>query len=159
MTQNRIGPSNSTTALPISAPYSSCRSRIDSGDPSKPDRFATSTTGQIPLAARMARAALREEFGNSVPLIHTAGPSGGPGRRRGIGWDSMPTKQTGCPFIWPCIATVVSPPAMSAHRSSSGASWSLIARITSRIANGFLRPGLVASETTSPIVAKPPGPL
>src|SRR5665647_3418173 len=51
-----MGPWKFTMARPISAPYSSCRCRIESGDPSKPDRLARTTTGRLPLAALMARA-------------------------------------------------------------------------------------------------------
>ena len=48
-------------ARPISAPYSSCRLRIESGDPSKPDRFASTTRGRFPLAALIARAAFLDD--------------------------------------------------------------------------------------------------
>src|SRR5680860_1400722 len=50
MTQKTIGPSKLTMARPISAPYSSCILRSDSGEPSKPDRFASTTKGRLPLA-------------------------------------------------------------------------------------------------------------
>ena len=56
-------------ARPISAPYSSWRLRIDSGDPSKPDRLASTTTGRLPLAALIARAAFFDERGKSVPAV------------------------------------------------------------------------------------------
>ena len=69
MTQNTMGPRKLTIARPISAPYSSCSLRIDSGDPSKPDRFASTTSGRFPLAALIARAAFFEERGNSVPAV------------------------------------------------------------------------------------------
>ncbi len=69
MTQKTIGPRKLTMARPISAPYSSCRLRIDSGDPSKPDRFASTTSGRLPLAALIARAAFFDDFGNSVPAV------------------------------------------------------------------------------------------
>src|SRR5579872_7003959 len=49
MTQNTIGPRKLTIARPISAPYSSWSLRIDSGDPSNPDRFASTTSGNRPL--------------------------------------------------------------------------------------------------------------
>ena len=49
--------------------------RIDSGDPSKPDRLARTTTGRFPLAALIARAALREPIGNRVPEVQFSGPS------------------------------------------------------------------------------------
>ena len=65
------------TARPISAPYSSCQWRIDSGEPSKPDRLASTTSGRLPLAALIARATLREDCGNSVPEVHEDGPSAG----------------------------------------------------------------------------------
>src|SRR4249919_2603341 len=67
MTQNTIGPSKFTTARPISAPYSSCSSRSDSGEPSKPERFASTTMGRFPLAALIARATFFEARGMSVP--------------------------------------------------------------------------------------------
>jgi len=51
-----MGPLKFTTALPISAPYSSCSLRIDSGEPSNPDRLASSTTGRLLVAALIARA-------------------------------------------------------------------------------------------------------
>src|SRR4051794_25627257 len=53
-------------ARPISAPYSSWSWRSDSGDPSKPDRFASTTTGRLPLAALRARAT----FYNVVLVAH-----------------------------------------------------------------------------------------
>ena len=55
MTQKTIGPSKLTMARPISAPYSSWRLRIESGEPSKPDRFASTTSGRLPEAALIAR--------------------------------------------------------------------------------------------------------
>src|SRR5919205_1318543 len=76
-TQNTIGPSKFTTARPISAPYSSCSLRIDSGDPSNPERFASTTTGRLPLAALMARAAFLDDCGKRVPAVHVSGPSVG----------------------------------------------------------------------------------
>src|ERR1700755_1921058 len=45
MTQNTIGPRKLTIARPISAPYSSCHWRIDSGETSKPARVASTTKG------------------------------------------------------------------------------------------------------------------
>ncbi len=77
ITQNTIGPSKFTTARPISAPYSSCSRRIDSGEPSKPARLASTTTGRRPEAALMARAILRDDCGKSVPALHEPGPSAG----------------------------------------------------------------------------------
>ncbi len=58
-----------TIARPISAPYSSCSSRIDSGEPSNPERFASTTSGRFPLAALMARATFLDDRGNSVPAV------------------------------------------------------------------------------------------
>ena len=69
MTQKTIGPWKLTIARPISAPYSSCRLRIESGDPSKPERFASTTSGRLPLAALIARAAFFDDRGNSVPAV------------------------------------------------------------------------------------------
>jgi hypothetical protein len=68
-TQNTIGPWKFTIARPISAPYSSCRLRIDSGEPSKPDRFASTTSGRLPLATLIARAPFFDERGNSLPAV------------------------------------------------------------------------------------------
>ncbi len=69
ITQNTMGPRKFTIARPISAPYSSCSFRIDSGEPSKPDRFASTTSGRLPLAALIARAAFFDDRGNSVPAV------------------------------------------------------------------------------------------
>ena len=77
ITQNAIGPSKSTIARPISAPYSSCSRRIDSGEPSKPARLASTTSGRRPEAALIARAIFFEASGNSVPEVHCSGPSAG----------------------------------------------------------------------------------
>ena len=41
-------------ARPISAPYSNWMFRSDSGEPSNPDRFASTTNGRLPLAALIA---------------------------------------------------------------------------------------------------------
>ena len=76
-TQNTIGPSKLTTARAISAPNSSCHSRSDSGDPSKPARFASTTIGRRPAAALSARAIFLAARGNSVPAVHCSGPSAG----------------------------------------------------------------------------------
>jgi hypothetical protein len=95
MTQNTIGPRKFTTARPISAPYSSCSSRIDSGEPSKPLRFASATTGRLPLAALMARAIFFEASGNSVPGVKVSGPSPGTSPSSAAGRDSMPSRHTG----------------------------------------------------------------
>ena len=69
MTQNTIGPSKFTIARPISAPYSSWNRRIDSGDPSNPDKFASTTTGRLALAALIARAVFFDDRGNRVPAV------------------------------------------------------------------------------------------
>ena len=90
-----MGPLKLTTARPISAPYSSCNFRSDSGLPSNPLRFASTTTGRLPLAAFKARATLRELWGKSVPPVHELGPSIGTGPRLGIGCDSIPINTTG----------------------------------------------------------------
>ena len=153
-TQNTIGPSKLVMARPISAPYSSCSLRSDSGDPSKPERLASTTRGRLPLAALMARAVFREECGKRVPDVHWSGPSAGKLPRRGIGCDSMPRTETGCPPRWASCTTTVSASAMPAHRSSTGWSWSVTARMTVRMSKGFLRSGLVATEKMSPTVVK-----
>ncbi len=64
-----IGPSKLTMARPISAPYSSWSARIDSGDPSKPERLASTTRGRLPLAALIARATFLLDRGKSVPAV------------------------------------------------------------------------------------------
>src|SRR5665647_2535066 len=71
MTQKTIGPLKLTMARPISAPYSSCIMRSDSGEPSNPDRFASTTRGRLPLAALMARAVFLDDLGNRVPAGHS----------------------------------------------------------------------------------------
>src|SRR5919205_1403699 len=91
ITQNTIGPRKLTTARPISAPYSSWSLRIDSGDPSKPDRLASTTSGRDPLAALMARAVFFDDRGKSVPAVHWSGPSAGTLPRRATGWLSTPS--------------------------------------------------------------------
>src|SRR5665647_3463434 len=128
-----MGPWKFTMARPISAPYSSCRCRIESGDPSKPDRLARTTTGRLPLAALMARAVFFEERGNSVPAVQMSGPSLGGNPRRGWGLDSIPINDTGNPPRWASKTTEVSASAMPAHRSSTSWSWSVTARILVRI--------------------------
>jgi hypothetical protein len=70
-----IGPSKFVTARPISAPYSSWILRIDSGEPSKPERFARTTRGRLPLAALMARAIFLDACGKRVPDVQFSGPS------------------------------------------------------------------------------------
>jgi hypothetical protein len=65
-----MGPTKLTIALPISAPSSSWTLRSDSGEPSKPDKFASTTTGRLPLAALIARAVFLDDCGNSVPAVH-----------------------------------------------------------------------------------------
>ena len=99
-TQKTIGPSKLVIARPISAPYSSCRLRSDSGEPSKPERLASTTSGRLPLAALIARAVFFDDRGNSVPAVHVSGPSAGWEPRRGSGRDSMPSTVTGWPPRW-----------------------------------------------------------
>ena len=146
-----------TIARPISAPYSSCSCRSDSGEPSKPDRLASTTSGRLPLAVLIDRAAFFDDRGNSVPAVNVVGPSTGTRPRRGSGRDSMPNISTGCPPR--CASSVTTPSAstMSTQRSSVGWSASATARMIDRMSNGFLRPGL--SLKTSPTVTKSvPGP-
>jgi hypothetical protein len=154
MTQKTIGPSKLTMARPISAPYSSWMLRSDSGEPSNPDRFASTTSGRLPLQALTARAVFFDERGNSVPAVHWSGPSAGKLPRRGIGRDSMPSTVTGRPPRCASSTTVVSASAMPAQRSSTGWSWSLTARMTVRMSNGFLRSGFAVAEKMSPTVVK-----
>src|SRR6266704_5890923 len=92
-----MGPRKLTTARPISAPYSSCHERIDSGEPSKPDRLARMTTGRLPLAALIALAILRDDWGNNVPDVQLGGPSAGRWSRRESVRDSIPSMHTGIP--------------------------------------------------------------
>ena len=141
-------------ARPISAPYSSCRLRIESGEPSKPDRFASTTSGRLPLAALIARAVFFDDRGKSVPAVQVSGPSLGGKPRRGTDLDSMPMRQTGRPPRWASCTTEVSASAMPAQRSSTGWSASATARISVLMSNGFLRSGLVADEKMSPTVVK-----
>ena len=72
-----IRPLKRTIARAISAPYSSTPRRIDSGDPSKPDRFARITTGRFPLAELIARATFFDDCGKSVAAVQASGPSFG----------------------------------------------------------------------------------
>src|ERR1700746_2011263 len=92
-----MGPSKLTTARPISAPYSSCSRRIDSGDPSNPERLASTTTGRLPLAAFMARATFLDDRGKRVPDVHWSGPSAGTDPLRGKASDSRRLGHTGNP--------------------------------------------------------------
>jgi hypothetical protein len=43
--------------------------RIESGDPSNPERFARTTSGRFPLAELIARAAFFDDRGKSVPAV------------------------------------------------------------------------------------------
>ena len=100
----------------------------------------------------MARAVFFDERGNSVPAVHWSGPSAGGLPRRGIGRDSTPRTVTGWPPRWASSTTEVSASAIPAHRSRTGWSWSVTARITVRMSNAFLRSGLASAEKTSPTV-------
>src|SRR6266511_5029437 len=120
MTQNTIGPRKLTTARPISAPYSSCRLRIDSGEPSKPERLASTTTGRLPLAALSALATFLEDRGNSVPEVHWSGPSAGTKPCRGTGLDSKPITSTARPPRRASQTTAVSASRIPAQRSKIG---------------------------------------
>ncbi len=122
ITTNTMGPLKLVTARPISAPYSSCQCRIDSGDPSKPDRFARTTSGRLPLAAVTARAVFRDACGNSVPDVHDGGPSAGTNPRRAIGRDSRPSMQTLIPPARASQTTEFSPPCQRSQRSSGSLS-------------------------------------
>ena len=61
---------------------------------------------------------------------------------------------TGQPPSRASHATAISASRIAAQRSSGGWSWSATARITARMSNGFLRPGLVSSEKISPTVRR-----
>ena len=153
-THSTNGPSKLTIARPISAPYSNCSRRSDSGEPSKPDRLASTTTGRQPLAALIARATFFDDSGNSVPADHCAGPSAGVVPWRGSGRDSMPIIVTAWPPSRASYTTAISASAISGHRSSGSWSWSIVAPISVRMSNGFLRSGLAVSEKMSPTVRK-----
>jgi hypothetical protein len=114
--------------------------------------LARTTSGRLPLAALIARAAFFDERGNSVPAVHWSGPSVGKLPRRWIGRDSTPRTVTGCPPRCASMTTVVSASAMPAHRSRIAWSWSVTARITVRMSNGFFRSGFAVGEKTSPTV-------
>ena len=154
ITTNTMGPLKFVTARPISAPYSSCQCRIDSGDPSNPDRFARTTSGRLPLAAVTARAVLRDACGKSVPDVQDGGPSAGTNPRRAIGRDSRPSMQTLIPPTRASQTTEFSPPRQRSQRSSGSLSWSVTERITERTSKGFLRSGLRSAENTSPTTVK-----
>ena len=109
-------------ARPISAPYSSWAFRIDSGEPSKPDRFARMTRGRFPLAAFAARASFFDDCGKSVPAVHCSGPSVATKPTLGTGRDSIPTRQTGIPPSRASQTTATSASRIPCHRSSG--SWS-----------------------------------
>ena len=153
MTQKTIGPRKLTIARPISAPYSSCHWRIDSGEPSKPARLASTTSGRRPPLELIARATFLEDFGNSVPEVHCAGPSAGVGPKRSIGCDSMPMTVVGQPPRWASQTTAASASRIRSQRSSGRWSESTTARMTERMSKACLRPGLVSSEKISPTVA------
>src|SRR5579884_4227106 len=110
-----MGPLKLTTALPISAPYSSCSLRMDSGDPSKPERLARSTIGRLLLAALMARATFLEERGKRVPALHCSGPSAGTKPSRETGFDSdnanRVAPEVGIPY-YGCLRPLHSGPAL-----------------------------------------------
>src|SRR6266508_6637730 len=107
MTTNTIGPSKLVTARPISAPYSSCRDLIDSGEPSKPERLARTTTGRLPLAVLMARATFLDDWGKRVPDVQAVGPSPGTRPYLATGRDSKPMRHTGIPPTWASQTTAV----------------------------------------------------
>ena len=147
-----------TIARPISAPYSSCSCRSDSGEPSKPDRLASTTSGRLPLAVLIDRAAFFDDRGNSVPAVNVVGPSTGTRPRRGSGRDSMPSISTGCPPRCASSATTPSASTMSTQRSSVGWSASATARMIERMSNGFLRPGLSREDLARRVAKSVPGP-
>ena len=78
-----------------------------------------------------------------MPEVHCSGPSAGTGPKRGSGRDSMPSIETGRPPRWVSHTTAFSASRSPAQRSSGSRSASATARITARMSNGFLRPGLV----------------
>ncbi len=110
--------------------------------------------GRRPEAALIARAIFLEASGNSVPDVHWSGPSAGTGPWRGWGRDSMPSSATGQPPRWASHATAMSASRIPFQRSSGGRSASMTARMTERMSNGFLRPGLVDSAKISPTVRR-----
>ena len=140
MTTKTIGPSKSTTARAISAPYSSWRRRSDSGLPSNPDRLASTTTGRLPDADRMARATFLDDSGYSVPPAHSDGPSTGTPPSVGAVVDSIPIRVTAWPPMRDSQTTAVLASAMVRHRSRT-ASPSTRASMTERMANASFGPG------------------
>jgi hypothetical protein len=129
--------------------------RSDSGEPSKPDRFASTTTGRLPDAALIARATFFEDCGKSVPPFQDSGPSAGWKPSRGTLRLSMPISVIGWPPTCASQTIAVSPPTQAFQRSRKPPSMSINARITARIAKGRLRPGFVSSSKSSPTVARP----
>jgi hypothetical protein len=127
---------------------------MDSGEPSKPARLASTTSGRRPDAALIARATFFEASGKSVPDVHWSGPSADTVPKRGSGRDSIPIMATGQPPTMVSHTTALSASAMLAQRSSGSASVSATARITERMSKAFLRPGFVRSEKISPTVAR-----
>src|SRR6185503_20177644 len=110
-TRKITGPAKFTTARAISAPYSSWSLRIDSGEPSKPDRLARITAGRTPLAALSARATFLLDSGNSVPPVHADGPSAGWSPPRSTLRLSIPIRLIGCPPRQASQTIAVSAPA------------------------------------------------
>jgi hypothetical protein len=82
------------------------------------------------LRRLIARAVFFEDCGNRVPEVHWSGPSAGTHPVRGMTRDSMPMTDTGIPAMCASNTTEVSASAMSAHRSSTGWSWSTTERMT-----------------------------
>ncbi len=149
-----IGPLKLVMARPISAPYSNCHLRIDSGEPSNPDRLAMTTSGRLPLVALIARAVLREACGKRVPEVHAGGPSAGTNPLRGSDRDDKPSMQTGMPPTVTSQTMEFSPSCQCIQRSSGWQSVSETERMTERMSNGCLRSGLVAKSNTSATVVK-----
>ena len=110
-----------------------------------------STTGRLPLAALSARATFFDDSGKSVPPVHSAGPSDGTiALARDVAGSRCRSGRPGCPPRCASQTIAVSAPDQRRQRSSQPPSWSTSARITARIANGRLRPGLVRSSKISP---------
>ena len=150
-----MAPRKLVTARPISAPYSSCQRRMDSGDPSKPDRLASTTAGRLPLAALRARANFRDDWGNKVPAVSETRPVR---RRRTGGAAAAATRpRAGRPGsrrrARPRRRRSRRPPIGAIARAARW-SWSLTALMTDRMSNALRRSGLCSSEKISPTSSK-----
>ena len=98
-----------------------------------------------PAGRRVDRAGdlLRRAAGTACPTSTARARRPARSPKRGSGRDSMPSSATGRPPRRASQATAISASRIPAQRSSGSSSRSTTARITERMSNGFLRPGLV----------------